>query len=108
MVLLNEEQEEELLKYREYTKHEVNELAICANALKDLAHICSMFHTYSDGRADDVNAYGSMFTILEWLAEPISDFMSEGAPMAEKTDIDNALREAEAPDSEASGKPGIA
>ena len=84
MAMLTEEQEEAYINKRhEYTDMEIRDLAVCAGAIKDLSYMCSMFHLRSDGWQEDINAYGSMFTILEWLAEPINRFLSEGAPKAE-------------------------
>jgi hypothetical protein len=86
MVMLTEEQEKTLSqKYHEYTEREINDLALCASAVKDLAHMCVMFHIYSEGqKVINTDIYRSIFAIFEWLAEPVQDFLLEGAPMATK------------------------
>jgi hypothetical protein len=69
---------------RRYTRSEVNEISIAATSLRDFLTI--MDH-YAMAEPEDHGEIISAITIMEWLIEPVADFLSEGCPMAkEKTE----------------------
>ncbi|GHT94232.1 hypothetical protein FACS1894141_0510 [Spirochaetia bacterium] len=66
-----------------YTDSEVLELSITATALADFARIMNRYtlaKQSNDGEEYD-DVYSSAFMIMELLADPIKDFLFDGAPL---------------------------
>jgi len=66
-------------KQRPLTKDEINELAIAAQAARDIARVMAEFAGDCSGDVESLGIFISMFSVLEWLTEPVVDYLDEYA-----------------------------
>ena len=69
----------------EYTEQDIRELASLSSSISALVDCMIMYHLYEKKeQCRDIPIYD----ILKLLIKPIDDFLSEGGPMREETDVD--------------------
>jgi hypothetical protein len=71
--------EKEKEGYHPLTAHEINEVTIAAQGAKAIIHVMTQYAINNPkGEEDDLlGVYGCVFSILEWLMEPVTDYIFE-------------------------------
>ena len=66
-------------KFHNPTGYEINELAIAAQAARDISRVMAEYTGDCSGDAESLGIFISVFTVLEWLTEPIASYLDEYA-----------------------------
>jgi len=87
-------EEGEKNKYRPLTKREINGVTIAAQGASAIIHVMRRYATNNPKGEDDdtLGVYGCVFGVLEWLMDPVKDYLFEYAgkeAVPEKADADN-------------------
>jgi hypothetical protein len=61
------------------TGYEINDLAIAAQAARDISRVMAEYASDCSGDGESLGIFISMFTVLEWLTEPVVDYLDEHA-----------------------------
>jgi hypothetical protein len=82
---------------RQLTAGEINELAIAAHGIGAIVHVMSQYAMDNPcGEADDeLGVFCAAFNVLEWLIEPIDDYLFSyaGESAAESPEKDTEVTE---------------
>jgi len=66
-------------KFHNPTGYEINELTIAAQATRDIARVMAEYASDCSGEQENLGIFISAFTVLEWLTEPVVDYLYEHA-----------------------------
>ena len=86
---------EEEKKYHPPTKYEVNEISIAAQGVSAIIHAMQFYANNNRNEEDEgQGVYGCVFTALEWLMAPVTDYLfnfagDEAAPENKAIEIED-------------------
>jgi hypothetical protein len=66
-------------KQRPLTGYEINELAIAATAARNISRVMAEYAGDCSGDVESLGLFISAFTVLEWLTEPVANYLDEYA-----------------------------
>jgi hypothetical protein len=64
-------------EYRNLTKYEINDITIAAQGASAIIHVMREYATHNPQGEDGdlLGIYGCVFNTLEWLMEPVTDYL---------------------------------
>jgi len=66
-------------EYRPLTKFEINEVTSAAQSASAITHVMAVYAgnlPQGETAGDTLGIYGGVFRVLEWLMEPVTDYLA--------------------------------